>query len=61
MLKKPEILIAWERAVEARPQVCWNCERFMAESHCELYETEPPSDFAATDKACPDWLLEIPF
>ena len=62
MLEKPEILIAWENAVEARPQVCWNCEWFSESSyHCGAHDAEPPAEFAATDKACSDWLLQIPF
>ena len=61
-LKKPEIVLQWERIAIEPPKVCWMCDHLsMGTGKCEKYGMEPPADFAETPGACEEWVCEVPF
>jgi len=60
--KKPEVLIEYEKRMqEPPPQVCHNCEHYQQNGTCEIHQSEPPEEFAATPSVCDDWSIECPF
>lgn len=60
--KKPDFLMQWhEWRLQGPPKCCHNCEYYGSEGHCHKYDMRPPDEFAGTQDACNDWMLEIPF
>lgn len=66
MVTRPKVLQQWDdecKALRERmPRVCFNC--FHLDEHagrCRLHDATPPTDFAETPGACPDWKDEVPF
>jgi len=60
--QKPEFLIQYEEWIKAGPpKCCHNCDSYSEQGHCLHFDMRPPEEFAATQDACPDWSLEIPF
>jgi len=57
--EKPQILIDYEAKIF--PEICHTCEAYSNEGICMKHNQEPPEDFAATHKACPDYYMEVPF
>lgn len=43
------------------PACCHTCEKYSEEGICQVHDAEPPEEFAATDGACKDWLMDLPF
>jgi len=54
---EPERVAMWRVA----PKCCHTCEYYNKDGVCLEHKSEPPEDFAATDGACPQWSLAIPF
>ena len=60
--EEPEWLkIATYYRVNWPPRVCHTCDNYDVGGQCRQFGMEPPEEFAATDRACPEWIEEIPF
>jgi hypothetical protein len=65
-MDRPKVLKQWDDECvalrERMPRVCFNC--FHMDQHtgvCGVHGEVPPTDFAETPNACPDWKDEVPF
>ena len=56
---KPEILLIYEHM--ERPRICHTCEHYTIDGLCQLHQQEPPREFAATHKICPEYSEDVPF
>jgi hypothetical protein len=43
------------------PRVCHTCDHYDESGQCRQFGMEPPADFASTDRACTEWVEEVPF
>ena len=63
--KAPAEVIKWREAktyVANGPiECCHTCDYYDDKGTCTVYGMQPPEEFAATDKACDQWDMEIPF
>lgn len=58
----PQILLEYYRWVDhGPPRICHTCEHYDLQGVCQLYQMEPPEDFAATQDACADYKPDVPF
>ena len=60
--KEPDFVTQWREWVElGPPKCCHTCEYFDVNGGCEIFNTDPPEEFAASVGACDKWEREIPF
>lgn len=57
--KEPKFVTEW-REMKA-PKCCHTCDNYLPDGKCRKFNMIPPEDFAMTDGACPNWVLEIGF
>lgn len=59
---KPPKLIEYEKLVnQGPPRYCHNCDDYNQDGYCVTFGEAPPAEFASSEGACKNWVLEIPF
>ncbi len=60
--KEPDFLVQGREWLKSwPPKCCHTCEYFDANGLCEVFNTNPPEEFAASVGECDKWEREIPF
>lgn len=57
---EPEFVRKW-REHRGTPRCCHTCAFYTEGGMCEIFNSEPPIDFAQKEGACEKWKDEIPF
>lgn len=63
MMETPPAVLRYRELIDqGPPRLCHTCDHFDKEDgHCAHFNATPPADFTATENACDQWVIEIPF
>jgi len=57
----PKHYTDWLDIATKTPHLCHNCDHYDTKGVCTKFDMTPPEDFAATNGACEEWVIEIGF
>lgn len=63
MMETPAAVLRYRELIkQGPPRFCHTCDHFdKEEGHCAHFDATPPADFTATENACDQWTVEVPF